>query len=107
MEYVQIQMKSPLCQLCISGSRYVYKPYVAKYGQYRILIFLLSDEPDLARFSIFLLLAPVAQLDRALASEAKGQRFEFSRARHLANFVISNGKKASVVPKGYNYQEFS
>jgi integrase len=30
--------------------------------------------------------APVAQLDRALASEAKGQRFESSRAHHLIAF---------------------
>jgi hypothetical protein len=30
--------------------------------------------------------APVAQLDRALASEAKGQRFESSRAHHSIAF---------------------
>ncbi len=31
--------------------------------------------------------APVAQLDRALASEAKGQRFESSRAHHRRSSV--------------------
>src|SRR3989442_6096305 len=31
--------------------------------------------------------APVAQLDRALASEAKGQRFESSRAHHRGSSV--------------------
>lgn len=30
--------------------------------------------------------APVAQLDRVLASEAKGQRFDSSRARHFSRF---------------------
>lgn len=33
--------------------------------------------------------APVAQLDRALASGAKGQRFESSRARHFKRTFIS------------------
>jgi hypothetical protein len=31
-------------------------------------------------------LAPVAQLDRVLASEAKGRAFESRRARHLMEF---------------------
>lgn len=36
------------------------------------------------RQAIFLRDAPVAQLDRALPSEGRGQRFESSRARQLA-----------------------
>ncbi len=33
--------------------------------------------------------APIAQMDRALASGAKGQRFESSWARHLSVMYIS------------------
>ena len=36
------------------------------------------------RQAIFLRVAPVAQLDRALPSEGRGQRFESSRVRHLS-----------------------
>ena len=40
--------------------------------------------------------APVAQLDRALASEAKGRRFDSCRAHHLAlfgSFALSSGSE--------------
>ena len=35
------------------------------------------------------LYAPVAQLDRALPSEGRGQRFESSRVRHLSPISLT------------------
>ena len=39
--------------------------------------------PKLEVRNEFKIIAPVAQLDRVLASEAKGHRFDSCRARHL------------------------
>jgi hypothetical protein len=39
-------------------------------------------------FDVGLVIAPVAQLDRVLASEAKGRGFESRRARHKQNTAI-------------------
>src|SRR5690606_11744655 len=42
--------------------------------------------------------APVAQLDRVLPSEGRGQRFKSSRARHLSH---SDNRQQATVPGGY------
>ena len=43
-------------------------------------------------------LAPVAQLDRASASEAEGQRFESSQARQLHKTITAFGLRREVRP---------
>ena len=55
---------------------------------------LLTRDPILARYII--LLAPVAQLDRAPGFEPVGRRFESCRARHMLH-TISSGPVAQLV----------
>ena len=43
----------------------------------------LAHQSDFAIMRILILIAPVAQLDRVLVSEAKGRGFDSRRARHL------------------------
>ena len=43
-------------------------------------------------------LAPVAQLDRALPSGGKGQRFESSRARQLSSLLIDSVEPSHLLP---------
>ena len=47
--------------------------------------------------------APVAQLDRALASEARGREFESPRARHFLQSVLS--KYCSLYPYGSRFDQ--
>src|SRR5580698_3971541 len=54
--------------------------------------------PERRGFAINTSHAPVAQLDRALPSEGKGQRFESSRARHFRVEILLKIPRLAAAP---------